>query len=109
MGLFAPIASFFSGVLSSFDANGVSVRLGAIQLMSVVALVIAPSIANDAAVADYNQQKEGEKQAIELVIPAETVSQETEAIEAEDQTVSFKDELEKTIQIITAVEKKSDC
>ena len=43
------------------------------------------------------------------MIPAETVSQETEAIEAEDQTVSFKDELEKTIQIITAVEKKSDC
>ena len=33
MGLLAPIASFFSGVLSSFDANGVSVRLGAIQLM----------------------------------------------------------------------------
>src|SRR6056300_1298021 len=33
MGLLAPIASFFSGVLSSFDANGVSVRLGAIQLI----------------------------------------------------------------------------
>ena len=90
------------------DTSGPSLNI-LLKLMSVVALVIAPSIANDAAVADYNQQKEGEKQAIELVIPAETVSQETEAIEAEDQTVSFKDELEKTIQIITAVEKKSDC
>ena len=90
------------------DTSGPSLNI-LLKLMSVVALVIAPSIANDAAVADYNQQKEAEKQAIELVLPAETVSQETEEIETEVQTVSFKDELEKTIQIITAVEKKTDC
>jgi len=90
------------------DTSGPSLNI-LLKLMSVVALVIAPSIANDAAVADYNQQKEAEKQAIELVLPAETVSQETEEIETEVQIVSFKDELEKTIQIITAVEKKTDC
>ena len=90
------------------DTSGPSLNI-LLKLMSVVALVIAPSIANDAAVADYNQQKEAEKQAIELVLPTETVSQETEAIDSETQTVSFKDELDKTIQIITAVEKKSDC
>ena len=35
--------------------------------MSVVALVIAPSIANEARIAEYNQQKETEIRVVELV------------------------------------------
>jgi len=59
------------------DTSGPSLNI-LLKLMSVVALVIAPSIANEVSIAEYNQQKETEEQAIELVMPI--VSQEKELI-----------------------------
>ena len=70
------------------DTSGPSLNI-LLKLMSVVALVIAPSIANQSSVAEYNQQKETNKQAVELVLP-EVADKEAEVVENKsDRTVSF--------------------
>ena len=57
------------------DTSGPSLNI-LLKLMSVVALVIAPSIANSDAVANYVQEKKAQQPAIELVLPAEEVVKE---------------------------------
>ena len=70
------------------DTSGPSLNI-LLKLMSVVALVIAPSIANQSSIAEYNQQKETNKQAVELVLP-EVADKEAEVVENKsDRTVSF--------------------
>ena len=54
------------------DTSGPSLNI-LLKLMSVVALVIAPSIANSDAVANYVQEKKAQQPAMELVLPAEEV------------------------------------
>lgn len=90
------------------DTSGPSLNI-LLKLMSVVALVIAPSIANEVAVFEYNQQKESERQAIELVVPVEVTSEEVLQDKEAVKTVSFRDEIEKTIHVIVAVDKNEDC
>ena len=55
------------------DTSGPSLNI-LLKLMSVVALVIAPSIANSEAVANYVQEKNAQQPAVELVLPAEELS-----------------------------------
>ena len=57
------------------DTSGPSLNI-LLKLMSVVALVIAPSIANSEAVANYVQEKNAQQPAVELVLPAEEVVKE---------------------------------
>ena len=72
------------------DTSGPSLNI-LLKLMSVVALVIAPSIANDSAVAEYVQNKVEAIQNIELVAPVEEeVEAETTTIEMEANEVSYE-------------------
>jgi K(+)-stimulated pyrophosphate-energized sodium pump len=57
------------------DTSGPSLNI-LLKLMSVVALVIAPSIANSDAVANYVQEKNAQQPAVELVLPTEEVAKE---------------------------------
>ena len=71
------------------DTSGPSLNI-LLKLMSVVALVIAPSIALDADVADYVQSKLNQEQTIEFVVPAETVEQEAILIETTKEVSSIE-------------------
>tara|TARA_B100000809_G_scaffold266357_1_gene328683 strand:+ start:6671 stop:8986 length:2316 start_codon:yes stop_codon:yes gene_type:complete len=71
------------------DTSGPSLNI-LLKLMSVVALVIAPSIANDADIADYVQSKLNQEQSIELVVPAKTVEQEEVLLETTKEVSSIE-------------------
>jgi K(+)-stimulated pyrophosphate-energized sodium pump len=88
------------------DTSGPSLNI-LLKLMSVVALVIAPSIANKAAIADYVQEKIESLDAIEMVEPVkeEVVSDKELSNKVEMNTVSFI-----SIQAdLDAVNKNDDC
>ena len=72
------------------DTSGPSLNI-LLKLMSVVALVIAPSIANSEAVAEYVQEKVDALEQIEMVEPVkeEVVSDKVDTKEIELNTVSF--------------------
>jgi K(+)-stimulated pyrophosphate-energized sodium pump len=72
------------------DTSGPSLNI-LLKLMSVVALVIAPSIANSEAVAEYVQEKVDALDKIEMVEPVqeEVVSDKLDSKEIESNTVSF--------------------
>ena len=81
------------------DTSGPSLNI-LLKLMSVVALVIAPSIANDSAVAEYVQNKVEAIQNIELVAPVEEeVEAETTTIEMEANEVSYEVTTEITMDL----------
>jgi K(+)-stimulated pyrophosphate-energized sodium pump len=85
------------------DTSGPSLNI-LLKLMSVVALVIAPSIANDSAVATYVEEKLNQEQAIEMVSPEINEIKETNQTE---EVLEFSFVLEREImQIVTA---KKDC
>jgi K(+)-stimulated pyrophosphate-energized sodium pump len=77
------------------DTSGPSLNI-LLKLMSVVALVIAPSIANSDAVANYVQEKKAQQPAIELVLPAEEVV---------NQVVSETSETVSNERVIDAIKK----
>ena len=85
------------------DTSGPSLNI-LLKLMSVVALVIAPSIANDSAVATYVEEKLNQEQAIEMVAPEIKEVKETNQAE-EVLEISFV--LERENMQIAAKEK--DC
>ncbi|WP_152286286.1 sodium-translocating pyrophosphatase [Flavicella marina] len=91
------------------DTSGPSLNI-LLKLMSVVALVIAPSIANESAIVEYNQQKEASQTQIELVIPTEEIDAEDEITEdAVKKEVSFVDSLEVYFLEENSPESNSDC
>jgi K(+)-stimulated pyrophosphate-energized sodium pump len=65
------------------DTSGPSLNI-LLKLMSVVALVIAPSIANDAVIATYVQEKAMKPEVIELALPVETPAEMV--LKGEDET-----------------------
>jgi K(+)-stimulated pyrophosphate-energized sodium pump len=65
------------------DTSGPSLNI-LLKLMSVVALVIAPSIANDAVIATYAQEKAMKPEVIELALPVETPAEMV--LKGEDET-----------------------
>ena len=74
------------------DTSGPSLNI-LLKLMSVVALVIAPSIANDSAVATYIQEKTNQEK-MELVIPVKSV----------EETISTEKNAEKVSEEISFIE-----
>jgi hypothetical protein len=70
----------------------------------VVALVIAPSIANDSAVATYVEEKLNQEQAIEMVSPEINEIKETNQTE---EVLEFSFVLER--EIMQIVKAKKDC
>jgi K(+)-stimulated pyrophosphate-energized sodium pump len=62
------------------DTSGPSLNI-LLKLMSVVALVIAPSIANDSALATYVEEKLNQEQPIEMAVPV--IKEEKETNQAE--------------------------
>jgi K(+)-stimulated pyrophosphate-energized sodium pump len=65
------------------DTSGPSLNI-LLKLMSVVALVIAPSIANDVVIATYAQEKAMKPEVIELALPVETPAEMV--LKGEDET-----------------------
>jgi K(+)-stimulated pyrophosphate-energized sodium pump len=65
------------------DTSGPSLNI-LLKLMSVVALVIAPSIANDVVIATYVQEKAMKPEVIELALPVETPAEMV--LKGEDET-----------------------
>jgi K(+)-stimulated pyrophosphate-energized sodium pump len=65
------------------DTSGPSLNI-LLKLMSVVALVIAPSIANDVVIATYVQEKAMKPEVIELALPVETPAEMV--LNGEDET-----------------------
>jgi K(+)-stimulated pyrophosphate-energized sodium pump len=85
------------------DTSGPSLNI-LLKLMSVVALVIAPSIANDSAVATYVEEKLNQEQAIEMVSPEINEIKETNQTE---EVLEFSFVLER--EIMQIVKAKKDC
>jgi K(+)-stimulated pyrophosphate-energized sodium pump len=85
------------------DTSGPSLNI-LLKLMSVVALVIAPSIANDSAVATYVEEKLNKEQAIEMVSPEINEIKETNQTE---EVLEFSFVLER--EIMQIVKAKKDC
>ena len=84
------------------DTSGPSLNI-LLKLMSVVALVIAPSIANSDAVANYVQEKNAQQPAVELVLPAEEVVKE---VVSETSTSVSNEQILVGIKKIHAVKRK---
>ena len=84
------------------DTSGPSLNI-LLKLMSVVALVIAPSIANSDAVANYVQEKKAQQPAIELVLPAEEVVKQV--VSETSETVSNERVID-AIKKVCAVKRK---
>jgi len=84
------------------DTSGPSLNI-LLKLMSVVALVIAPSIANSEAVANYVQEKNAQQPAIELVLPAEEVVKE---VVSETSTFVSNEQILVGIKKVHAVKRK---
>jgi K(+)-stimulated pyrophosphate-energized sodium pump len=85
------------------DTSGPSLNI-LLKLMSVVALVIAPSIANDSAVATYVEEKLNQEQAIEMVSPEINEIKETNQTE---EVLEFSFVLER--EVMQIVKAKRDC
>ena len=85
------------------DTSGPSLNI-LLKLMSVVALVIAPSIANSDAVANYVQEKNAQQPAIELVLPAEEVAKQV--VSETSETVSNERVIDAAIKKVCAVKRK---
>jgi K(+)-stimulated pyrophosphate-energized sodium pump len=85
------------------DTSGPSLNI-LLKLMSVVALVIAPSIANDSAVATYVEEKLNQEQAIEMVSPEINEIKETNQTE---EVLEFSFVLER--EVMQIVKAKKDC
>jgi K(+)-stimulated pyrophosphate-energized sodium pump len=81
------------------DTSGPSLNI-LLKLMSVVALVIAPSIANSDAVANYVLEKKAQQPSIELVFPAEEVVKEVVKEVVSETSETFSNE-----RVIDAIEK----
>ncbi|MEI6865698.1 sodium-translocating pyrophosphatase [Flavicella sp.] len=90
------------------DTSGPSLNI-LLKLMSVVALVIAPSIANEVEISEYNQQKEAEKKAIELVIPVVSEQEEYEAEKETENMVSIRYNIEDVLKEYSVDLEKKDC
>ncbi|WP_139956077.1 sodium-translocating pyrophosphatase [Flavicella sediminum] len=90
------------------DTSGPSLNI-LLKLMSVVALVIAPSIANEAALVTYVNEKNNAIESIELTTPSEEIkveiSKEVELEEAKTQEVSFI----KLFETYATIKKENDC
>ena len=84
------------------DTSGPSLNI-LLKLMSVVALVIAPSIANSDAVANYVQEKNAQQPAVELVLPAEEVVKE---VVSETSTSVSNEQILVGIKKVYAVKRK---
>ena len=84
------------------DTSGPSLNI-LLKLMSVVALVIAPSIANSDAVANYVQEKNAQQPAVELVLPAEEVVKE---VVSETSTSVSNEQILVGIKKVHAVKRK---
>ena len=84
------------------DTSGPSLNI-LLKLMSVVALVIAPSIANSDAVANYVQEKKAQQPAMELVLPAEEVVKQV--VSETSETVSNERVID-AIKKVCAVKRK---
>ena len=84
------------------DTSGPSLNI-LLKLMSVVALVIAPSIANSDAVANYVQEKNAQQPAVELVLPAEEVAKE---VVSETSTSVSNEQILVGIKKVYAVKRK---
>ena len=84
------------------DTSGPSLNI-LLKLMSVVALVIAPSIANSEAVANYVQEKNAQQPAVELVLPAEEVVKE---VVSETSTFVSNEQILVGIKKVYAVKRK---
>tara|TARA_B110000967_G_scaffold75199_1_gene77770 strand:- start:2506 stop:4833 length:2328 start_codon:yes stop_codon:yes gene_type:complete len=84
------------------DTSGPSLNI-LLKLMSVVALVIAPSIANSEAVANYVQEKNAQQPAVELVLPAEEVVKE---VVSETSTSVSNEQILVGIKKVYAVKRK---
>ncbi len=85
------------------DTSGPSLNI-LLKLMSVVALVIAPSIANDSAVATYVEEKLNQEEVIEMVAPEIKEVKETNQA-AEVLEISFLLESEKSFAVVA----EEDC
>jgi K(+)-stimulated pyrophosphate-energized sodium pump len=85
------------------DTSGPSLNI-LLKLMSVVALVIAPSIANDSAVATYVEEKLNQEEVIEVVAPEIKEVKETNQA-AEVLEISFLLESEKSFAVVA----EEDC
>jgi len=92
------------------DTSGPSLNI-LLKLMSVVALVIAPSIANDSAVADYIQEKNVGQDKIEMVAPVEVIEEvvsEEKVIEVISKEVSYIEFSEDVFSTTLIGKKKED-
>lgn len=79
------------------DTSGPSLNI-LLKLMSVVALVIAPSIANDSEVAAYVQEKLNQEDIIEMVVPEVESIEKSNTVEGQEISLVLESEEKKELQ-----------
>ncbi len=79
------------------DTSGPSLNI-LLKLMSVVALVIAPSIANDSEVAAYVQEKLNQEEIIEMVVPEVESIEKSNTVERQEISLVLESEEKKELQ-----------
>jgi K(+)-stimulated pyrophosphate-energized sodium pump len=79
------------------DTSGPSLNI-LLKLMSVVALVIAPSIANDSEVAAYVQEKLNQEDVIERVVPEVESIEKSNTVEGQEIYLVLESEEKKELQ-----------
>lgn len=79
------------------DTSGPSLNI-LLKLMSVVALVIAPSIANDSEVAAYVQEKLNQEDNIEMVVPEVESIEKSNTVEGQEISLVLENEEKKEHQ-----------